>query len=198
MCADNNLQVCNLTTPAQYFHVLRRQIHREFRKPLILMAPKSLLRHKLCVSDAAALEEGSFQTVLDDEARLDRKRVRRILFCTGKVYFDLLGVRSERDIDDVALVRVEQLYPFPEEDIAKIFAAYPKAKEAFWVQEEPANMGAWSDIERRFRKVLPERIPHLAYAGRRAAASPASGNYKLHVRETEALIDEALRKPYGR
>jgi 2-oxoglutarate dehydrogenase E1 component len=198
LCAENNLQVCNLTTPAQYFHAIRRQVHREFRKPLILMAPKSLLRNKLCVSDVTELTGGTFQPVLDDIVPLDRDKVRRILFCTGKIFYELLAARSERDISDVALVRVEQLYPFPATELDAIFAAYPNAGEAFWVQEEPANMGAWTDVERRFRDVLPERIPRLAYAGRRAAASPATGNYKLHVREGEALIDAALRKPYGR
>ena len=198
LCAENNLQVCNLTTPAQYFHAIRRQIHREFRKPLILMAPKSLLRHKLCVSDVSDLTEGTFQPVLDDAEHLDREKVRRVVFCSGKVFYDLQNVRSERDLTDVALIRVEQLYPFPAEEIERVFDSYPNANEAFWVQEEPANMGAWTDIERRFRDVLPARIPHLAYAGRRAAASPATGNYKLHVREVEAFIDVALRRPHGR
>jgi len=198
MCADNNLQVCNLTTPAQYFHAIRRQIHREFRKPLIVMTPKSLLRNKLCTSDVAELTEGTFQPVLDETEHLDRNAVQRLLFCTGKIYFELLTTRSDCDITNVAIVRVEQLYPFPADELTRVIATFPNATEAFWVQEEPANMGAWSDIERRFRSVLPERIPFLAYAGRRAAASPATGNYKLHRREGESLIDYALRKPYAR
>lgn len=196
LCAENNMQVCNLTTPAQYFHALRRQIHRSFRKPLVLMAPKSLLRNKLCVSPVTDLTDGTFRTVIDDIESVDRKHVRRVLLCSGKVYYDLLAARSERDISDIALVRVEQLYPFPGEEIGAILESYSQATEVFWVQEEPANMGAWSDVEQRIRRFLPVRCGALRYAGRRAAASPASGSYKNHAREVDELINAALRKSH--
>src|SRR5439155_147479 len=164
LCAEDNMQVCNLTTPAQYFHVLRRQMHRSFRKPLVLMTPKSLLRHKLCVSSLEELTQGGFRTVIDDIAlggapeagvTIERGGVRRILLCSGKIYYELLAARRERAIDSVALVRVEQLYPFPAKELEAIFAAYPEARQVYWVQEEPWNMGAWHVMHRRLRRILP-------------------------------------------
>src|SRR5439155_10718849 len=158
LCAEDNMQVCNLSTPAQYFHALRRQMHRRFRKPLVLMTPKSLLRHKLCVSPLRDFTDGSFQTVIDDIAleglpeagvTITRRGVRRLLLCSGKVYYELLAARRERAIDWVAIVRVEQLYPFPARELEEIFALYPEAQQVFWVQEEPWNMGAWSVMYRR-------------------------------------------------
>jgi 2-oxoglutarate dehydrogenase E1 component len=195
LCADNNWQVCNLTTPAQYFHALRRQIHRDFRKPLILMSPKSLLRHKLAVSPLGDFTDGTFQPLLGDAA-IDPARARRVLLCSGKVFYDLLAARQQRDIDDVAILRVEQLYPFPGAEIRSALAAYAAAGEIFWVQEEPWNMGAWEFISMRWPQVSGEERA-LRYVGRDEAASPAIGSYKIHQREQSELIDRALRKAHG-
>jgi 2-oxoglutarate dehydrogenase E1 component len=196
LCAENNLQVCNLTTPAQYFHALRRQMHRNFRKPLIVMSPKSLLRHKMAVSSPRDLTAGSFQPVLDDVDALDPARVHRLLLCTGKVFYDLLAARRERDITDTAIARVEQLYPFPAADVAAVLQQYPAAREVFWVQEEPWNMGAWQHIQHPLRRLLPAGLP-LTYVGRDAAASPAAGSYKVHKQEETELINHALRRSYA-
>ncbi len=196
LCAENNLQVCNLTTPAQYFHALRRQMHRSFRKPLIIMSPKSLLRHKLCVSSPLDLSEGTFQPALGEIDVIDPATVRRVLFCSGKVYYDLLAARRERDIHDIAILRVEQLYPFPEKEVATVLHPYAAAREVLWVQEEPWNMGAWHDMYRRLRRVIGDSRA-LGYAGRSAAASPAVGSYKVHQAEAAELINNALRKGYA-
>ena len=196
LCAENNLQICNLTTPAQYFHALRRQIHRTFRKPLILMSPKSLLRHKLAVSSLGDFTDGTFQPVLGEVDPIEPARVRRLLFCSGKVYYDLLVARRERDIDDIAIVRVEQLYPFPEAEIRAAMEPYTASPEVYWVQEEPWNMGAWHDTSRRLQRILPPECP-VQYAGRAAAASPASGSYKVHQSEVTDLINNALRRAHG-
>jgi 2-oxoglutarate dehydrogenase E1 component len=195
LCAEKNMQVCNLTTPAQYFHALRRQIHRRFRKPLIVMSPKSLLRHKLCVSPTAALCEGRFMDVLPEVDPLDPDGVHRVLLCSGKVYYDLLLARRERDIDDIAIVRVEQLYPFPAEGIRRELERYP-ARDVRWVQEESWNMGAWHFMHPRLGPILGERS--LSYVGRDEAASPATGSYKVHQKEQSELIDQALRKAHAR
>ena len=202
LCAEDNMQVCNLTTPAQYFHALRRQMHRSFRKPLIVMSPKSLLRHKLAVSPLGEFTEGTFRTVIDDVAiegapeagvRVERPRVRRILLCSGKVYYELLAGRRERDDDTIAIVRVEQLYPFPGKELEAVFAAYPNARQVCWVQEEPWNMGAWHTMYRRLRRVLPEGR-ELSYVGRAEAASPATGSYKVHQAEERDLVMNALAR----
>ena len=202
LCAEDNMQVCNLTTPAQYFHALRRQMHRSFRKPLVLMSPKSLLRHKLCVSPLEELTQGGFRTVIDDIAlggapeagvTIERGGVRRILLCSGKIYYELLAARRERALDWVALVRVEQLYPFPAKELEAIFAAYPEARQVYWVQEEPWNMGAWHVMYRRLRRILPEDRT-LNYAGRPEAASPATGSFKLHLAEERDLVNAALAR----
>jgi len=196
LCAENNLQVCNLTTPAQYFHALRRQIHRSFRKPLILMSPKSLLRHKLAVSSLPDFTDSTFQPVLGEVDPIEPERVRRLLFCSGKVYYDLLVARRERDIDDIAIARVEQLYPFPEAEIRGVLETYAAAREILWVQEEPWNMGAWHHMCRRLQRILPPE-QQVQYAGRTAAASPASGSYKVHQSEVTDLINNALRRAHG-
>jgi 2-oxoglutarate dehydrogenase E1 component len=202
LCAEDNMQVCNLTTPAQYFHALRRQMHRSFRKPLVLMTPKSLLRHKLCVSSLEELTQGGFRTVIDDIAldgapeagvTIERGGVRRLLLSSGKIYYELLAARRERAIDSVALVRVEQLYPFPAKELEAIFAAYPEARQVYWVQEEPWNMGAWHVMNRRLRRVLPEDRT-LGYAGRPEAASPATGSFKLHQAEERDLVNYAFAR----
>ncbi|MFI5398735.1 MAG: 2-oxoglutarate dehydrogenase E1 component [Candidatus Binatia bacterium] len=197
LCAEDNLQVCNLTTPAQYFHALRRQMHRRFRKPLIIMSPKSLLRHKLAVSSPRALTDGTFHPVLGESEPIDPGHVRRVLLCSGKVYYDLLVARRDRDIDDIAIIRVEQLYPFPGAEISSALEPYAAAREVLWVQEEPWNMGAWHDMHRRLRRLLPEdRL--LGYAGRPAAASPATGSYKVHQSEVTDLINNAMRRSHVR
>jgi len=197
LSADNNWQVCNLTTPAQYFHALRRQMHRNFRKPLIIMSPKSLLRHKLAVSSARDLTDGSFQPVLPEVEVVDAARVRRVLLCSGKIYYDLLLARRERDIHDIAILRIEQLYPFPEEEITTALQAYAPTAEVVWTQEEPWNMGAWHEMRRRLRRVLGDGRS-VGYAGRKAAASPATGSYKMHKAEEVELINMALRKTHAR
>jgi 2-oxoglutarate dehydrogenase E1 component len=202
LSAEKNLQVCNLTTPAQYFHALRRQMHRAFRKPLIIMTPKSLLRHKLAVSALRDLTEGSFAAVIDDVAvhgapeagvAIDPQRVTRLLLCSGKIYYALLAGRRERQNDTVALARVEQLYPFPREEIVRLLAAYPNVQQVYWVQEEPENMGAWQFVYHRLRRVLPDRCA-LAYVGRPAAASPATGSYKIHQAEETDLVNGAFAR----
>ena len=196
LCAEDNMQVVYPTTPANYFHALRRQLRREFRKPLIVMTPKSLLRHRLCVSGLDELADGSsFHRVMPeiDEVAAG-KSVRRVVLCTGKVYYDLLQQRREDGISDVALLRIEQLYPFPEGTLAEELARYPEA-EIVWCQEEPANMGAWTFVDRRIEAVLEElggKARRPRYVGRPAAASPATGLLKRHNFEQKALVAEAL------
>jgi 2-oxoglutarate dehydrogenase E1 component len=197
LCAEDNMQICNLTTPAQYFHALRRQMHRPFRKPLIVMSPKSLLRHKLAVSSPEQLTGGSFFPVLDESDALDPAAIRRVLLCSGKIYYELLFARRERDLANVAIVRVEHLYPFPAKAIVSVLDRYPAATEIYWVQEEPANMGAWGFISERLEPTLGgER--RLGYVGREEAASPAVGSYKLHQEEQSQVIENALRKTHAR
>ncbi|MCC7427962.1 MAG: 2-oxoglutarate dehydrogenase E1 component [Alphaproteobacteria bacterium] len=196
LCAERNMQVCNLTTPANYFHALRRQIHRNFRKPLVIMAPKSLLRHKLAVSALAEMGPGSgFRFVYPETDELVAPaKVKRVVLCTGKVYYDLLATRREKGVRDVAIIRVEQLYPFPQISLGRELARYPKA-EVVWCQEEPENMGAWTFVDRRIEKVLAGldvKAKRPVYAGRTEAASPATGLYKVHNAEQEQLVREAL------
>jgi 2-oxoglutarate dehydrogenase E1 component len=201
LCGDMNMQVCNLTTPAQYFHVLRRQMHRSFRKPLIIMSPKMLLRYKWAVSPLSDFTDGGFATVLDEPApgtvdvgvTIDPARVTRVILCSGKVYYSLLAGRAEREIDTAVLVRVEQLHPFPRQELAAILARYPQARQVYWVQEEPSNMGAWHFIWNQMRPILPEGLT-LSYVGRRAAASPATGSYKIHQQEEADLINRAFAR----
>ncbi len=196
LCGEDNIQVANITSPANYFHALRRQIHRNFRKPLIVMTPKSLLRHKLCVSSLADMGPGStFRRVLPEPGGIGAdEAVRRVVLCSGKVFYDLLAERTERGIDDIALVRLEQLYPFPIISLGAELARYVNA-EVVWCQEEPRNMGAWSFVDRRLEELMgrldiaAER-PH--YAGRDEAAAPATGSHGKHVAEQKKLIDEAL------
>jgi 2-oxoglutarate dehydrogenase E1 component len=189
-CAENNIQVCNCTTPAQYFHVLRRQLKRDFRKPLILMTPKSLLRHKECLSSVDALVEGRFQETLDEPIAAP-ERARRVLFCSGKIYYDLIEKRAEKKIENLPIVRVEQIYPFPEKAIKQVAERYKSAREWVWVQEESQNMGAWFFIEPRFRDLgLP-----IQYVGRDASASPATGSLQVHKREQTELVEAALGSP---
>jgi 2-oxoglutarate dehydrogenase E1 component len=190
LCADKNLQVCNLTTPAQLFHALRRQLHREFRKPLVIMSPKSLLRHRLAVSPVSEFTGGTFQAVLDDTLA-DPASVRRIRITTGKLHYTLREARETRGVTDTALVRLEQLYPFPAAELAAVFAAYPHARDVGWIQEEPANMGAWRNLRHRLEAVVPPGHT-LRFVARRSAASPATGFYATHQQQEEALIEAAL------
>lgn len=197
LSAEDNWQVANCTTPANYFHILRRQIRRPFRKPLILMTPKSLLRHKACVSALADMGPGTkFQRVIPEvSTAIDEKKVRRVVLCTGKVYYDLVAERDTRGIKDVAIVRVEELYPFPAKPLAEQLKRYPKA-EVVWCQEEPANMGAWLFADRRIEAVLNDcgRKDRPIYVGRPDAASPATGYLKRHNKEQAELVDKALGK----
>tara|TARA_B100001123_G_scaffold450905_1_gene624901 strand:- start:1041 stop:3764 length:2724 start_codon:yes stop_codon:yes gene_type:complete len=191
LCAENNMQVGCLTTPAQYFHILRRQMVRPFRKPLILMMPKSLLRHKDSTSEVSELSKGGFHCVLDDPDVTSPEAVRRIVFCTGKVYFDLKSRRAEKDQNTVGLVRVEQLNPFPFDEAAEVIGRYPNADQVVWVQEEPQNMGAWDFAEPKIRKLLPEDIT-VGYVGRQSTASTATGIQKMHLEEQKAVVEQAL------
>ncbi len=186
--ADDNIQVCNITTPAQYFHVLRRQMKRDFRRPLVVMSPKSLLRHKEAVSDVAELESGHFREILDDPQ--PPEKTTRILFCSGKVYYDLLKERRESGHEDVAIVRVEQFYPFNRELFREIVGRYENHAEWVWVQEEPRNRGGWTFMSERFREIDPER--RVRYVGRPASASPASGSMGTHKAEQEGLVKYAF------
>ena len=195
-CAEDNWQVANLTTPAQYFHALRRQMHRPFRKPLVVMSPKSLLRLKAAVSSLEDFAAGTFQPVLPEAAALDPATVRRVILCSGKIYYDLMLAREQREVRDVAVVRVEQLYPFPADGIRAALAPFAAAGEVYWVQEEPWNMGAWHFMLARLPALLGERT--LRYVGRDEAASPAVGSYKRHQSEQAEIIDRALRKSHAR
>jgi 2-oxoglutarate dehydrogenase E1 component len=191
LCANGNMQVCNLTTPGQLFHALRRQLHRKFRKPLVIMSPKSLLRHKRAVSNVAELTDGEFRNVIDDARLEDPRAVRRVLLTSGKFFYTLLEAREEREITDAALVRVEQLYPFPRTELEQVFAHYPNARDLRWVQEEPANMGAWRAIRHRLEAILPEGAS-LSLVARKASPTPATGYYAKHVEEERTLLDRAL------
>ena len=196
LCAEDNIQVVNCTTPANYSHVLRRQIRRNFRKPLIVMSPKSLLRHKMAVSSLADFGPSTrFHRVLTEvDPLVADADVRRIVFCSGKVYYDLLQERRRRELTDVALIRVEQLYPWPRNRVFEQIAKYPKA-EVVWCQEEPANNGGWQFVLPRLINILEEqRRPRIIpfYVGRKAAASPATGLFKTHDEEQRRLVEEAL------
>lgn len=196
LCAERNMAVCNFTTPANYFHALRRQLKRNYRKPLVVMTPKSLLRHKLAVSSLADFAPGStFRTVIPEiDAIAPAEQVKRVVLCTGKVYYDLLQERRDKGVTDVAIVRVEQLYPFPKVSLPRILAEYRNA-EVVWCQEEPENMGAWTFVDRRIEKVLKDlniKAKRPEYVGRMEAASPATGLAKVHQQQQEGLVREAL------
>ena len=202
LCAEHNMQVANCTTPANYFHILRRQLKRNFRKPLILMTPKSLLRHKQCVSPLSDMAEGSsFHRVLNDDAtpRLCApSKARRVILCSGKVYYDLCEAREAAKIDDVHIFRLEQLYPFPHESLLQRLRDFEHA-DFVWCQEEPQNMGAWSFAAPRFEAVLADlgkAGERLHYAGRPAAASTATGLMRRHLAERDAFLAEALKKDF--
>ncbi len=191
LCAESNMQVCVPSTPAQMFHVLRRQMLQHLRKPLILMTPKSLLRHELSVSALQDFTRGGFATVIGEIDDVPVEPVRRIVFCAGKVYFDLLKARRKEGVPDVALVRIEQLYPFPGEEYAAVLRRYPNARELIWCQEEPQNQGAWYQIRHRLQEFAGARREVL-YAGRASAAAPATGHIKVHEAEQQGIVQAAL------
>jgi 2-oxoglutarate dehydrogenase E1 component len=192
LCAEMNMQVVVPSTPAQMFHMLRRQMKQPFRKPLIVMTPKSLLRHKLSVSSLDELAQGSFQHVIGEVDNIDPAKVKRVVFCSGKVYFDLLESRRAEGDPNVAIVRIEQLYPFPIEEYAAAIAKYPNAREIVWCQEEPQNQGSWYQIRHRLQEPLSaEQV--LLYAGRAPAAAPATGIPRMHTEQQQGLVYAALR-----
>jgi len=196
LCAEDNWQVVNVTTPAQFFHVMRRQLCRNLRKPLVVMSPKSLLRHKMVVSNLGEMGPGTrFRRVLGEHDRLVLdKEVKRVIVCSGKVYYDLLTERRAREVNDVAIVRLEQLYPFPWKGLMQQLGRYPHA-EVVWCQEEPANMGAWFFVAQRIETIVRDlNNDHatVSYVGRRGAASPATGLLKRHVEEQTWIVDQAL------
>ncbi len=191
LCAQHNMQVCVPSTPAQMFHMIRRQMLRPYRKPLIVMTPKSLLRHKLSTSSLEDLHSGSFQTVIPEVDKVTNKNVKRVVFCTGKVYYDLLEQRRESKIKDIAIIRVEQLYPFPRKSVTKEIERYPNATEIVWCQEEPKNQGAWYQIMHHIKYCVGDEHKVL-YAGREASASPAAGYLAVHREQQSRLVNAAL------
>ena len=195
LCAEHNLQVCIPSTPAQMFHLILRQMRRSFRRPLIVMTPKSLLRHKMSVSPLSDLSNGQFNLIIPETelptTRASKKEITRLVFCSGKVYFDLMEARQIHETKGVAIIRIEQLYPFPIDEFAAEIASYSNAKEIVWCQEEPQNQGAWYQIRHRLQEPLVDD-QQLYYAGRPSAAAPASGVFKLHLQQQQALVEAAL------
>lgn len=191
LCGNNNLQVACLTTPAQLFHVLRRQVLREFRKPLVIMSPKSLLRHPKVVSNMDDFTAGGFSELLDDNEIKHADKVKRLVFCTGKIFYELDEARVKNNVDDVAIVRVEQLYPFPEKQIESLIKKYSKVEEVLWTQEEPSNMGYWTFVRHRIKKYAL-RSARFRYSGRKSAGTTAEGSLKSHQNEQQRIIFDAL------
>ncbi|MEP2651899.1 MAG: 2-oxoglutarate dehydrogenase E1 component [Paraglaciecola sp.] len=191
MCADHNWQVCVPSTPAQVFNMLRRQSLRPMRRPLIVMSPKSLLRHPLATSSIDELAEGVFHNVIDEVDDISPSKVKRVVMCSGKVYYDLLEQRRKNEQDDIAIIRIEQLYPFPHEEIGQIVSKFKTAKDWVWCQEEPQNQGAWYCSQHHFWAALPKGAT-LTYAGRKASASPAVGYISVHNQQQKDLVDDAL------
>ena len=191
LCADFNMQVCIPTTPAQMFHMLRRQAIRPFRRPLVVMTPKSLLRHRLSMSPLKAFESGEFQVVIEEIDEHQDQAIERLVLCTGKVYFDLLEERRKRELKHIAIARIEQLYPFPRDHVIAQLSRYPNAHEVFWCQEEPRNQGAWYQIQHHLRACI-RHDQALIYAGRPASASPAAGYYSVHLEQQKQVIEDAF------
>jgi len=191
LCAEHNMQVCVPSTPAQVYHMLRRQVVRNMRRPLIVMSPKSLLRHPLAVSSLDELADGTFQNAIDEIDKVDKKAIERIVLCSGKVYYELLEKRRSESLENVAIVRIEQLYPFPTKELGNILAQYSNAKDVAWCQEEPQNQGAWYCSQHHFKTVLPNNAK-LHYTGREASASTAVGYISLHIKQQKALVNNAL------
>jgi 2-oxoglutarate decarboxylase len=193
LCAENNMQVCYPTTPAQYFHLLRRQVKQPAARPLVVMTPKSLLRLPAATSSIEELTSGGFRPVVDDAEVEDRSAVRRIVLCSGKVFYDLAAARRKSGDARVAIIRLEQFYPFPERVLRELFASYPNSEQLVWCQEEPKNMGGWVFAEPRLMGLLPA-CERPYYAGRAASASPATGSYTIHELEQRELVNSALTK----
>ncbi|WP_348687508.1 2-oxoglutarate dehydrogenase E1 component, partial [Rheinheimera aquimaris] len=191
LCADHNMQVCVPTTPAQVYNMLRRQMVRPMRRPLIVMSPKSLLRHPLATSSLEELASGKFQNVIGEIDDIKPSDVKRVVFCSGKVYYELLEERRKREQKDVAIVRVEQLYPFPHEEMAEVLSQYQHVTDFVWCQEEPQNQGAWYCSQHHFRAAIP-KAGYLSYAGRDASSSPAVGYLSVHNKQQQALVNDAL------
>jgi 2-oxoglutarate dehydrogenase E1 component len=191
LCAENNLQVCYPTTPAQYFHLLRRQVKQETMRPLVVITPKSLLRLPAATSRLEELTGGGFQPVIDDPEVTNREAVRRIVLCSGKVYYDLNVARKKSNDERVAILRLEQFYPFPEQRLREIFSSYPNGTQLVWTQEEPQNMGGWNFVQPRLMNLM-QRCDRPYYVGRAASASPATGSYTIHEMEQRRLVDQAL------
>jgi 2-oxoglutarate dehydrogenase E1 component len=173
------------------FHLLRRQMLRDFRRPLVVMTPKSLLRHRLAVSSLEELADGTFQILIPESDPIDPTEVERVVFCSGKVYYDLVEARRARGVSNVAIIRIEQLYPFPKDAFDDAIAAYPNAQQIIWCQEEAQNQGAWDQIKHRFHHLITDG-KQPSYVGRPASAAPAVGHRSVHVEQQERLIDEAL------
>jgi 2-oxoglutarate dehydrogenase E1 component len=190
LCAEDNLQVVNPTTPAQYFHLLRRQMKQPFRKPLITMTPKSLLRHKRCVSSLDDLTQGHYRTVIADPG--DPEEVSRVIICSGKVYYDLLERREKTEANWVTLVRLEQIYPFPWDELRNTVGRYTDDAEVIWCQEESQNRGAFGFVRGRLDEILQPTGRRVRYVGRPASASPAAGSHKQHLEELENFLSEAI------
>ncbi len=196
LSADTNMQVCQPTTASQIFHLLRRQMVRNLRKPLIIMTPKSLLRAKDAASPLSEFTRGSFQTVIPENKEIKGDKVKRILACSGKVYYDLVRKRDEKEADDVAIIRVEQLYPFPHRAFAAELKRYPNAADIVWCQDEPQNQGAWFFIQHNIHENMTDG-QRLGYSGRAASASPAVGYSHLHQEQQKALVEGAFGKLKG-
>ncbi|KZX65012.1 2-oxoglutarate dehydrogenase E1 component [Vibrio sp. HI00D65] len=194
LCAEQNMQVVVPSTPAQVYHMIRRQVVRPMRRPLVVMSPKSLLRHPLCTSSLEDLADGTFQPAIAEIDDIAPENVKRVVFCSGKVYFDLLDQRRKNEQDDVAIVRIEQLYPFPYEDVRAAIAQYTNVVDYVWCQEEPQNQGAWYSSQHNFRAAIPVGAD-IQYAGRPASASPAVGYMSVHLKQQKALVDDALTLP---
>jgi len=185
------MQVCYPTLPAQYFHLLRRQMHREFRKPLILMMPKSLLRNEQASSSVKDFTDGGFRPVIGGGEDSDPLETRRLVFCSGKIYFSLEAERKRANIRGVSAARIEQLYPFPQKEVSAVLSRHANVKEVVWVQEEPKNMGAWNFVEDILADLLPRGVM-LRYAGRKEAASPAAGLFRSHQKEEADILSRAF------
>ena len=191
LCAEDNMQVMNVTTPAQYYHMLRRQALQENKKPAILMSPKSLLRHPMATSSRDELADGKFQPFIIDKNLTDPKSLKRLVICSGKVYYDLLKYRQENEIENVAIARLEQFYPFADDEIEEQLKDFTSIKDIVWCQEEPRNMGAWTFVAPRFMELLQDGQT-LSYIGRQASASPAAGQKKIHQAEQDKLVEDAM------
>lgn len=191
LCAEDNMQVVNLTTPAQYFHILRKQAKQDKKKPLIIMSPKSLLRHKLATSNTDDLAQGAYQPFITDAEVDDKDTIDRVVICSGKVYYDLYQYRKKNELENVAIARLEQFYPFPDKDIADMLDEYKHVDDIVWCQEEPQNMGGWTFVSPRLHQQLKDE-QKLRYAGRQASASPAAGQKKIHAKEQQLLIEDAM------